>query len=144
MIRTIAFSFAALISSCVPKECAPPTISMPESSVEQKCEDTISWDGRLRVHVVRESTNSQTALDNGNAVNMGYSGHDFVAGHYSSHGAIFRSGPNLSNGDVINYDCRSYTVTGRTSASYGDYWIFRAGLTVLYSGCGGVCLVFAE
>lgn len=141
MIGKITIALASLIGGCV-EECAPQRQPAPV----QNCDERISWDGRSPVRVVREKNNVQAVLDRGNAVNMGYSGHDFVAGHYSTHGAIFRAGNNLSNGDVINYDCRNYVVTGRATSYYGAYQTFRAGLTVIYSGCGNgrVCLVFAR
>lgn len=167
MLRSLSFGFAALLGGCGGfQQCAPVTPA-PESVQYQQpvpdeaggyvapaapaapqgdsCDGRISWDGRSPVRVIRSIAESaQHLLDQGNAVNIGESGYDHVAGHYSSHGSIFRAGTNLDRGDVIVYDCRSYTVSGRDSASAGDPLPWNPGLTVQYSGCGGVCLVFAS
>lgn len=145
MIRTLALTFAALVGSCAPKNCAPPETSTPESVAVESCEERISWDGRSSVHVVRAPYyEAQEHLDGGSPVNIGSNGFDHVAGHYSSRGGVFKAGPRLSVGSNINYDCTNYTVTGRGSSSAGAEYPLQPGLTVQYSGCGGLCLVFAE
>lgn len=145
MIIKLAFAGVALFSSCVPARCNPSVPSAPVAPVETNCEGTISWDGRSPVNVIRvPDYEAQSHLDNGGVVNIGTNGYEHVAGHYSSHGAVFRNGPRLGVGSVINYDCTNYVVTGRGSASAGDMFNFQPGLTVQYSGCGGVCLVFAQ
>lgn len=153
MIRNFAFSAVALLGSCgAVDQCAPvppgpaPTEEVAVASENSDCNNTISWHGRSPVHVPKSRDDREITrlIDSGNAVNLGLPGQAHVAGHYSSKGAIFRSGPTLSVGDSIEYDCQQYTVTGRGSASAGTPWRGRDGLTVQYSGCGSVCLVFAQ
>jgi len=140
----------ATLASCVGAQCADQVTpdaaqEVVETASDSSCNETISWDGRSAVHVMRVSwRNAQRYLDQGNAVNIGTPGHAHVAGHYSTHGSIFRSGPTLNAGDIIHYDCTDYRVTGRGSAATGSYMTWRPGLTVQYSGCGGACLVFAQ
>lgn len=142
MIRTLAFASVAGLAAlggggprCTPEPPSPsPT-----------CEETISWAGRSPVHVVRVPGGpGQNHLDRGRAVNIGVDEYHHVAGHYSSHGSIFRSGPSLDVGENINYDCENFTVVGRGAHYPGAEIDLRLGLTVQYSGCGGVCLVYAD
>lgn len=161
IFRATLVGLSALLGSCgaMPR-CAPinaPQVASapvettpltpddaPPVTRETQCSGTISWDGRSPVRVVWDSGNNvQQLLDQGNAVNQGYSGSDWISGHYSSHGAIFRAGPNLQIGDTILYDCVRYKVTGRGSGTAGSTMAIREGLTVQYSGCGSVCFVFA-
>lgn len=108
----------------------------------------ISWEGRSPVEVVWISASTgeglqraQAALDDGLVVDVGEPGRHHVAGHFSSHGAVFRAGPNLVPGAEVRFDGAVYVVTGTESARAGDPPNWREGLTVQYSGCGGVCLV---
>lgn len=140
MIRNLAFAGAVFFGGYLPSGCTP--APPPDLGT---CEETISWSGRTPVHVERAPDyDPQALLDQGNAVNIGQEGYDHVAGHYSTHGAIFRKGKSLKTGDPVWYDCTPYVVTGRGSSHAGVVFEFQPGLTIQYSGCGGVCLVFAE
>jgi len=101
--------------------------------------------GYVRIRITdRASMNrAQTALDAGQVVDIGYSGHRHLAGHFSSHGSAFHSGPNLDPGDEVVLDGQTFTVTRIVSAQPGDPPNVPPGLTVQYTGCGGVCLVRA-
>lgn len=148
ILRSATLAVATLIGGCSQfNSCAPAAPAKQEVVAPRggNCSGTISWDGRSPVRVVGgNDATAQRLLDAGNAVNIGQPGYDHVAGHYSTHGSIFRSGPGLAMGDHINYNCKDYTVNGRGSSAASRQWVFRAGLTVQYSGCGSVCLVFAQ
>jgi hypothetical protein len=118
-----------LLSSC-PQRCVP-------------AGPTISWEGRSPVGYVQMTEGVQAALDRGLVVDIGYAGHRHLAGHYSSHGSVFAAGPNLDPGDEVVLDGETYTVTRTVAAQPGDPIDIPAGLTVQYTGCGGVCLVRA-
>lgn len=157
-IKIFSIGIMTFMASCAPQcmpapDGAPPIPDAPGVEIEQPlteapavdCNNKIQWAGRTPVQVVHVGYESaQGYLDRGNAVDIGYDGHAHVAGHYSSHGAIFHSAAGLGSGDVINYDCVSYTVYGRGSAKAGEWFTYRSGLTVQYSGCGSLCLVFAR
>lgn len=139
------FSFAPLLSLCTPDRCAPAPATV-EKEAPAVCENVLSWHGRSPVNVPHASAPAQGLIDQGNAVNIGWDGSEYIAGHYSSHGSVFRSGPSLSGGDEINYDCQTYVVYDRASAHAGDDLgdFIREGLAIQYSGCGGVCVVYAR
>lgn len=142
MIRSFAIAAVGALgtlSSFIAPQCTP---NKPAPTV---CEETVSWDGRSPIGVNRvDAWDAQWHLDNGEAVNIGWDGQDYIAGHRSSHGSVFRSGPRLDPGDKINYDCQTFVVTGRGSSYAGALFNPPVGLTIQYSGCGGVCQVYAQ
>lgn len=150
MIRKFIIGATALVaftvSGCgLTEQTQLPFRAAASASPQTSCVDTVSWDGRPPMHVMRSDwRQAQRFLDAGKAVNIGVPGYDLVAGHYSSHGSIFRTGPNLQVGDPIDYNCRTYYVTGREAGVAGQWFEWREGLTIQYSGCGSVCLVFAQ
>jgi hypothetical protein len=138
--RLLAFAPAVLLTQFVPQHCAPAPAGCA----------TISWPGRPPVCVTPTGTRSaQGLLDAGRAVDLSGDTNPnngaHVAGHFSSHGAVFAAGPNLRPGLNVDYAGRHFTVRGTTGSHTGArYNPPPAGtLVVQYSGCGGVCLVSA-
>jgi hypothetical protein len=136
-LRSLLLAFPLVLTSC-PQSCVP-------------AGNTISWEGRSPVGYVHipvtdaaSTREAQRSLDAGNVVDIGYAGHRHLAGHYSSHGAVFHAGPNLQPGSEVVLDGETFTVTRVVSAQPGDPPNIPAGLTVQYTGCGGVCLVRAQ
>jgi hypothetical protein len=138
--RLLAFAPAVLLTQFAPQRCAPAPAGCA----------TISWPGRSPVCVTPTSTRSaQSLLDAGRAVDLSGDTNSkngaHVAGHFSSHGAIFAAGPSLRPGVGVDYAGQHFTVRGTSSSHAGArYNPPPAGtLIVQYSGCGGVCLVKA-
>lgn len=150
-IRTLTVAATAGLASLtglMPQSCGPeltPDANAPAVSQEDPaCNNVIRWEGRGPVKAVdANDNNEQRLLDQGKVTSTGSENYAHVSGHFSTHGAVFRSGPSLQNGSWIEWDCSYYTVTGRGSGRPGNSFVLPRGLTVQYSGCGGVCFVFA-
>ena len=136
-LSALVLALPLLLASC-PPSCQPEA-------------GKVSWDGRSPVGYVTipitdgaSTQRAQDALDAGLVVEIGQPGKRQVAGHRSSHGGVFSSGPGLEVGDWVQFDGETFHVTGRDSSVPGAWPPLQPGLTVQYSGCGGVCLVRAQ
>lgn len=137
-MRAWLLALPLILSSC-PQRCVPAGPG------------TVSWEGRSPVEYVTipivddaSQARAQKALDAGKVVEIGEPGYRQVAGHYSSHGSVFHAGPELDVGDWVQFDGETFTVTGRDSAQPDTWPPLQPGLTIQYSGCGGLCLVRAK
>jgi hypothetical protein len=166
-VLTVAAGIAAVVASCTPGNGCTPPLPTEREPVAAPAPDPapapapvpadtgygeIRFPGRNPVAVVGISTfdgaaAAQAAIDRGALVDITgdvdpWDGYAHVAGHYSSAGGPMRPAANLNGGDVVSYSGRTFVVAGRGASAAGAVIDFREGLTLQYSGCGGVCLVY--